>query len=975
MERMVAQIFESIFSKVGESFLSKVVEQTADNAHNNVKNIKDFEVSLKTLEKKLKSLSAKASDVEEEIKNAELSGRKKRKREVEEWLEQVKSIEKEVVELGSQVDSQGFVMRLMDGGRAPKLNHEVDHLVEQSRNFGELVLDICGNRGEAFLANGMVGEAFNHNLERILQLLEGRKVSSIGIYGMGGVGKTTLAKHINNRLLQQPQRRVLWVTVSQEFTITSLQDKIARLLGVDLSDEDDEGKRAARLHSALSRMKNSVLILDDVWENIDMLKVGCHISVECCRLVITTRSLRVCRQIRCQEVIPVKKLGKDEAWKLFNETLGNEIALGPQVEEIAKSVAKLCDGLPLGIISVAGSMRGETSIHTWTNALAELKECVVGQDGEGEDEVFKVLKYSFDQLNRTHQSLRNEFNTLQLCFLYCSLYPEDYQILKEDLVRKFICEGLMDQRKSRRGQIHQGHSILDKLVNVCLLESGVIFEEYVKMHDLVRGMALKICEGKYMVRAGKYSLIEIPDEHEWTNGLEKVSLMMSGIKRIRDGISPNCPNLSTLILCGSLLDTIPDSFFSKMQRLSSLDLGETDITTLPDSICEMKCLKTLFLDYCYNLENMPYLGNLKALRELNLSYTAIEEVPQGIEELLNLKFLSMDVRTLKILPRGLLLKLGNLQHVKLPFHIQVPIEEIENLKQLEEFSGGVENVNDFNRFITSRVHDTCYRVGVGYIYTARYRYFELYNNELILREVNLKDEKVSGQGVVYLTIIQCQGLSICFVDDFSGLNNPTSLKRVSIESCGGIECILSSDQGQGGSLPPQISTLEEIKLVELEDLKGVVKKEEIGASVAPAEIMFSSLRRLVIHKCSKIGKLGLPVLGVPNLEYIEIEVCGELQEIFEDDERGSVTLSKLKKLSLLELPRLKCVCRAKLICKSIETIEIVQCPSLVKKLPLHLDVSPPPTLRVIVLAEEWWESLEWDSLNLPQLLHPFLQLF
>ncbi|XP_047960427.1 probable disease resistance protein At4g27220 [Salvia hispanica] len=962
------RIFEMMFSKVGELFLSKVMDQTADNAHNNVKNIKDFEVILKTLQKKLKSLSARACDVEEEITNAERSCRKKRKREVEEWLEQVKSIEEEVAELGGQVESHGFVTRLMDGGRAAKMSDEVDSLVEQSRNFGELVLDVGGNlgMGETLLANGMVGQACHDNLGRVLELLEGGKVSSVGVYGMGGVGKTTLVKHINNRLVQQSHRRVFWITVSREFSVTSLQDKIARLLGVDLVDEDNEGRRAARLHSAFSRMKNSVLILDDVWEYIDMLRVGCHISVECCRLIITTRSLKVCRQIRCQEVILVEKLGNDEAWKLFNETLGNEIALGSQVEEIAKSVAKLCDGLPLGIISVAGSMRGEASVHTWKNALSELKECVVRQEGMGEDEVFKVLKYSFDQLNRSNQSQNNEYNTLQLCLLYCSLYPEDYQILKEDLVRKFISEGLMDQRKSRRGQIHQGHSILEKLVNVCLLESGVVFEEYVKMHDLVRGMALMIGEGRYMVRAGNYSLMEIPDEEEWTNGLEKVSLMMSGIKRIGDGISPDCPNLSTLVLCGSPLDTVTGSFFFKMQHLSTLDLCETDITTLPDSICDMKCLKNLFLEFCSKLENVPYLGNLKALRELNLSYTAIEEVPRGLEELFNLKFLSLDVRTLKMLPRGLLLKLGNLQHLKLPFHNLVPIEEIENFKKLEEFSGGVEHVSDFNRFVTSRVHDTCYRIGVGYSYTARYRFFELYNNELILCGVSLKDEKVSGEGVLYLTMIRCKGLSTCFVNDFPRLGDPTSLKRVNIESCGGIECILSSDHQD--LLLPQISTLEDIVLVELEDLKGFV--------IAPIKIVFSSLKRLAIYKCSKVGKLGLPALSFPNLEYIEIEVCGEeLQEIFDVDGRGSVTLPKLKKLILHELPGLERVCKATMICNSIETIEIVQCPRLMKKLPLHLDVCPPPTLRVILAAQEWWELLEWDNPNLPQLLHPFLQLF
>ncbi|XP_042034881.1 disease resistance protein SUMM2-like isoform X1 [Salvia splendens] len=497
--KMLSRILEPILTKVWESILSKLVEQTADNAHNNLKSIKDFELNLKALQKKLKSLSAKASDVEEQIKNSELSGRKKRKREVEEWLEEVRSIENQVVELGTQVESEGFIVRLMDGGFLAKLNDEVDSLVVQSQNFGELVLDVCGSRGDKLLTNGMVGEAFHENLETILKHLESRQVSSIGVYGMGGVGKTTLAKHINNRLLQDSQGRVIWFTVSQEFSVTTLQDKIARYIGLDFGGEDNEDIRAARLHTTLSQMKNSVLILDDVWENIDLSKAGCPISVECCRLIITTRSLEVCRRICCQKVIQVKNLHCLEAWELFNETLRNDIELDSSAEEIARSVAKLCGGLPLAIVTVAGSMRGERAIHTWRNAYVEIKDRVSGNDGMGDGDVYKVLKYSFDRLNRNRHSQSNEFNALQHCFLYCALYHEDEEISRECLVREFISGGLVDERKTRRAQIEQGHSILDKLVNVCLLES--CHTELVKMHDLLRSMALKICEGKYMVRA------------------------------------------------------------------------------------------------------------------------------------------------------------------------------------------------------------------------------------------------------------------------------------------------------------------------------------------------------------------------------------------------------------------------------------------------------------------------------------------
>lgn len=111
------------------------------------------------------------------------------------------------------------------------------------------------------------------------------------------------------------------------------------------------------------------------------------------------------------------------------------------------------------------------------------------------------------------------------------------------MVERFISEGLIDGGKIQRTQIHQGHSILDYLVKVCLLEDFDGYKSYdgcVKMHHLMRCMALKICEGKYMVRAGVRSFKVIPVKKEWTKDLEKVCFMRNGLCNIRDGVSLNC---------------------------------------------------------------------------------------------------------------------------------------------------------------------------------------------------------------------------------------------------------------------------------------------------------------------------------------------------------------------------------------------------------------------------------------------------
>ncbi|PHT24564.1 hypothetical protein CQW23_35726 [Capsicum baccatum] len=179
-----------------------------------------------------------------------------------------------------------------------------------------------------------------------------------------------------------------------------------------------------------------------------------------------------------------------------------------------------------------------------------------------ESDVFKVLKYSYDRLRDT---------TMQECFLYCALYPEDDLILRDEIIERFIMEGLV-KGNSREEEFNHGHTILNKLVKLCLLEGTVDDseddeDEVVRMHDLLREMALGITNDKprYMVRAGKGP--QLLEEQDWVSNLDRVSFYNSEIKRIPEGMAPNCPTLSTLILCNCDLTMIPGPFFQYMNNL------------------------------------------------------------------------------------------------------------------------------------------------------------------------------------------------------------------------------------------------------------------------------------------------------------------------------------------------------------------------------------------------------------------------
>uniref|UniRef100_A0A6N2KPX0 Disease resistance protein winged helix domain-containing protein n=1 Tax=Salix viminalis TaxID=40686 RepID=A0A6N2KPX0_SALVM len=331
--------------------------------------------------------------------------------------------------------------------------------------------------------------------------------------------------------------------------------------------------------------------------------------------------------------VKVNPLSNEEAWTLFMEVLGNDIPLSPQVEQLAKDITRECAGLPLGIKTIAGTMKGVDGMHEWSDALEDLKQSKVPQD-RVEDEVFRTLRFSY-----TH--LRDR--ALQECFLYCGLFPEDFEICREYLIDYLIDEGVVKRQKSREAEINKGHTMLDRLERACLLER-LGGGHWVKMHDLIRDMAIQILEenSRVIVKADA-QLKELPNAEEWSEKLTSVSLMHNQIEDICSRHSPRCPNLSTLFLRGNRqLGFIADSFFEHMHGLKVLDLSITNIECLPDSISDLEGLTSLLLNYCHRLSSVPSLKKLKALTRLDLSRAPLKKIPHGMKYLLNLRYLRMN---------------------------------------------------------------------------------------------------------------------------------------------------------------------------------------------------------------------------------------------------------------------------------------------------------------------------------------------
>ncbi|CAI9777621.1 unnamed protein product [Fraxinus pennsylvanica] len=475
----------------------------------------------RTLQRKIKILTERKDDVSDQLCH---SG-KNPKRVVEGWRNNVENIIKDFETLEQRVQQSSRFYHVF---KRPKLaeqlesmTEEVTELVAQSEFPSGLFLEVDEGIDRLLLIPEPTGQAFQQNFHDIWTSLMDANVVSIGIYGMGGVGKTTLARHVHDKLKKSTfSDHVYWVTVSQEFSIYKLQSDIAQLLNPSITLENDEGRRTAKLFQEFQKKEKFVLILDDVWKRIDAEKIGIPSKKDGCKLVITSRSEEVCRNMCCKKIIKVITLSEQEALHLFLKTLdGDELSV--EEKEICKKMVKKCGGLPLALITLAGSMRSVIDTHEWRDALEGLKESCLGR-ADMEDEVLPILLYSYHRLRDTR---------LQNCFLYCSLYPEDFPISRDELITNFISEELMERRLSLEAELNQGRTILNQLERACLLESDPYGR--LKMHDLIREMAIRITKEKprYMVKAGLH-LKELPEEQEWTEDLDKVSLMRNSIAEI-----------------------------------------------------------------------------------------------------------------------------------------------------------------------------------------------------------------------------------------------------------------------------------------------------------------------------------------------------------------------------------------------------------------------------------------------------------
>lgn len=371
-----------------------------------------FKSHLCDLQTALEELTDLKNDLKTRVDNAQQQQHLKRLDQVQRWITRVEAMEAQANNLvnGKDIRSQK-VEKVRDSGGGLLCNCKTHY--KFGKKLAKMLMEVSAlqSRGAFEVVAERVPAAmvYERSIEttvgmestfgKVWGCIEDEQVGIIGLYEMGGVGKTTLLTKINNNFLHTPNDfdLVIWIEVSKDLKLENIQDSIREKIGsCDGSWKDKDHLRKAEDIFAVLKSKRFVLLLDDIWERVDVAKIGVPIPdrQNKSKLVFTTRSEEVCSRMGAHKKIKVECLAWDRAWTLFQEKVGEEtLYIHPDIPTLAEMVAKECDGLPLALITVGRAMASKKTLQEWNHAIQVLKRSASEFSGMG-DEVFPLLKFS-----------------------------------------------------------------------------------------------------------------------------------------------------------------------------------------------------------------------------------------------------------------------------------------------------------------------------------------------------------------------------------------------------------------------------------------------------------------------------------------------------------------------------------------------------------------------------------------------------
>ncbi|WVZ05358.1 hypothetical protein V8G54_018704 [Vigna mungo] len=861
--------------------------------------------------------------------------------------------------------ANNFRLRYQLGRKATKMVEEIIEDELWKTSFDNVSYQEFSSIDATFSSNGYESFASRtKTMEMIMKALQDSTVGTIGVYGPGGVGKTTLVTEIANIAREKKLFKIIIIAnITENPDFKKIQEQIAGMLGMKL-EEESEIARVDRIRKRLKNEKeNTLIILDDLWGGLDFNKLGIPCNDDASqqevndmsdfglnndisdfgynkkemkelskvdldkmkkeklsnyyrrgKILLTSRNKQVlCNEMDVQQrsIFSVGVLDEKESENLLKKVAGVK---NSEFDRNATEIAKWSAGFPIALVSIGRTLKNK-SLSTWEDVCQQIKRQNFTSEWGFTD--FSI-KLSYDHL-------RNE--ELKCIFLHCARMGNDALIV--DLVK--FCVGL--------NLLPGVHTITDarkrvKEVIKELEESSLLVKSYsidrFNMHDIVQYVALSISSKEKHVLYMKNVIL---DEWPHENNFERYTAIFLHSCDIKDELPKrlHCPQIEVLHIDNDTESfKIPDYLFKFMIRLKVLVLTGVNLSRLPSSIKCLKKLRMLCLEGCTLGKNLSIIGELKNLRILSLSGSNIENLPLEFGQLDKLQFLDIsNCLKLRQITSNIIPRMGLLEEFYIRDNLIIweaeekmksesaSLSELRHLNQLQNLDIQVHCSSHFpQNLFFDRLNS--YKIVIGEFnlfnllkvgeFKVPDKYEEVKFLALNLEEgIDIHSEKwikMLFKSVECLLLGELNDVQDIFYElNVEGFPN---LKHLSIVNNFGIKYIINLMERFHSFVA--FPKLESIWLYKLDSLEIICDNQLVETS-------FHNLKVIKIRTCIKLVNL-FPFCMVrllTKLETIEVCDCDSLKEIV-SKERQTQTMSdemiefpKLRQLTLKSLPTFICL--------------------------------------------------------------------